>query len=398
MCKKQILFITIFFVFLLLFPVTKIWAQFSCITNNDTCKDLSPSDKVQCYDNKTALCKKESNNLSAQIQAFNNSIVATNLRITQTEQQIENLTEEIASISAKMDNLESSLTTLSNAFIERIIASYKKNVHNNIGLLLLASPKISDFLVNLSYLQIVQLNDRKILLLVEATKVSYGEQKQLREEKKKQQLQLQDKLSEQKASLDEQKKEKEAFLLITKNNASEYQRRYEEAQAELQALQKVRTGSGNVVSVGPVKTGDIVGYMITGNSPCSSGTHLHFEVHKNGSIVDPSAYLKDVSYSYDYDTSLISDRISPSGSWNWPVNDKILIEQGYGMTYWAKRGWYGGGPHTGIDMYSDSSLQVKAVQDGTLYRGAIACGGGTLQFARVDQADGLQTFYFHITP
>lgn len=400
MCKKTIFF-TILIFLLLIFPVTKIFAGATCLDlDNDPCISISSlEEQAACYINVSNTCSQQRDSLFSQIQTFNSNIALTNLRIKQTEQQIDKLSGEIASISAKIENLEGSLTTLSNVFIERIIASYKNSFGNNdLAQLLFNSPKLYDLLVNLRYLQIVQRNDRKIIFLVESTKVNYGEQKKVREQKKQEQTQLQNKLTSQKVYLEQQKKDKQVLLEKYQKNAEEYKRRYNEALAELQALESIRAGGGNVVNVGSVKAGDTIGYMISGKSACSSGTHLHFEIHKNDTIVDPSSYLKNTSYSYDFDTSLISDRISPNGSWDWPVNDKILIEQAYGMTYWARLGWYRGGPHTGIDIYSDSSLQVKAVRDGTLYRGGIACGGGTLQFARIDQADGIQTFYLHIVP
>ncbi|MBI5465202.1 peptidoglycan DD-metalloendopeptidase family protein, partial [Candidatus Gottesmanbacteria bacterium] len=322
MCKKQLFFIIAAFLLLFVSSASSIKADTNCSSlENDTCKNLSPQEKESCYSNVYSVCVKKIDSYVSQIKAFNSSIELTNFKISQTEQQIGNLTNEIASISGKIDNLESSLTTLSNVLIERIIASYKNSVHNNLGLLLFNSSKLYDLLVNLRYLQIVQRNDQKILFIVETTKINYTEQKQLREQKKQEQEQLQNKLAAQKVYLDQQKKDKEAFLAITRNNAEEYKKRYDEAIAELQALKSIQAGGGNVVSVGPVKTGDTIGYMISGNSACSSGTHLHFEVQKNGSVVDPSAYLKNTSYSYDYDTSLISDRISPNGSWDWPVND-----------------------------------------------------------------------------
>ena len=66
------------------------------------------------------------------------------------------------------------------------------------------------------------------------------------------------------------------------------------------------------------------------------------------------------------------------------------------MTPTALSGWYGGGPHTGIDMYSSASSAVIAVHDGTLYSGGISCGGGTLHYKKVDHGDGTSSYYLHI--
>ena len=86
-----------------------------------------------------------------------------------------------------------------------------------------------------------------------------------------------------------------------------------------------------------------------------------------------------------------------TGSWQWPINEPIRITQGYGMTYYAaKLNYYNGAPHTGVDMINISDYTVKAVKPGVLYKGAIACGGGTLRYVRVKQDDGYDTYYLHI--
>ena len=88
--------------------------------------------------------------------------------------------------------------------------------------------------------------------------------------------------------------------------------------------------------------------------------------------------------------------ISPHGSWDWPIDQNIMISQGFGMTPYARAGAYNGGPHTGIDMYSTSGLGIKAVKGGKLVRGGIACGGGTLRYKKVDQGDGAVSYYLHV--
>ena len=66
------------------------------------------------------------------------------------------------------------------------------------------------------------------------------------------------------------------------------------------------------------------------------------------------------------------------------------------MTAYAKTGAYSGGPHTGLDMVSDD-LVVKAVKTGTLYKGAIGCGGGVLSYVKVDhQGSNIATYYLHV--
>ena len=122
---------------------------------------------------------------------------------------------------------------------------------------------------------------------------------------------------------------------------------------------------------------------------------MHFEIGNNGVNVNPAGYLK--SKEVEWNTCWLGecDQFSFSGSWNWPINGKPIITQGYGMTAYAKSGAYGGGPHTGLDMVS-GDLAVKAVKNGTLYRGSIGCGGGTLRYVKVEQDNNIDTYYLHV--
>ncbi len=119
---------------------------------------------------------------------------------------------------------------------------------------------------------------------------------------------------------------------------------------------------------------------------------------KNGTHRNPAGYLSSISASWNNGPD---DSFAFTGDWDWPVDNPAKINQGYGMTYYASvRRAYGGAPHTGIDMFSKSSgdYSVRAVKDGTLYRGSISCGGGLLRYVRVDHDDGdeMSTYYLHV--
>lgn len=332
--------------------------------------------------------------LSSQIAVMDSQIKLTQLRINAVKQQIKDLTDDIETATKKISNLEESLSTLTKVLLNRIVATYEVG---NVGPLhvLLASNNISSFFTRANYLRLAQAHDKKLIFETQQAKNDYTNQKEIFEGKKEKIEALKKQLEVYSAELDQEKKEKQALLTITKNDEAIYQQKLQAALAEQRAIQQITAGLGNVAFAGKVKEGDTIGQMVIGRSACSSGTHLHFEVQKNGAIEDPSNYLSNKSVTFENSPD---SQFSFSGGWNWPLSDPILIEQGYGMTYWARSGWYGGSPHTGIDMYSNSSMAVRAVKDGDLYKGNIACGGGTLLFARVDQSDGIQTYYLHIIP
>ncbi|MCL6096873.1 MAG: hypothetical protein M1444_04315 [Patescibacteria group bacterium] len=350
--------------------------------------------KINDLQNKIADLKGQEKTLSSQIAVMDNQIKLTEYRIEATQEQITSLILDIDTATKKISGLQEALNNLVEVLANRIVATYEVGTIQPFQILL-TSNNAADFFKRLNYLKIAQEHDKKLVYDTQQAKVDYANQKVIFEDKKKQVEALKKQLEDYTAQLDQDKKDKQVLLDITQNNEVIYQQKLQAALAEQRAIQQITSGGGNAAEVGPVNEGDVVGYMISGKSACSSGTHLHFEVSSNGVIQDPSGYLANKSVIWDNSPD---GSFSFTGSWNFPVSDPIRIEQGYGMTYWARTGWYRGGPHTGIDMFSDSSYAVRAVKPGKLFRGGIACGGGQLLFARVDQDNGIQTYYLHIVP
>jgi murein DD-endopeptidase MepM/ murein hydrolase activator NlpD len=216
----------------------------------------------------------------------------------------------------------------------------------------------------------------------------------LKEKKQADLEKLEKTLEVQKIDLAKNKQDKQVLLETTNNDEKKYQQMLQAARAELEAIQSIIAGKGQESEVGSIKKGVQIATIIQGASACSSGTHLHFEVNQGGAHTNPAAYLKSISVKWENSPD---GSFGFGGSWDWPIDEPVIVTQGYGSTYWSRLGWYGGGPHTGIDIDSDSSSKVKSVADGTLYRGSIACGGGTLRYVRVKNNDGgLDVYYLHI--
>lgn len=405
--RITLLLSTFFSLFFSLFLVTKSYAQTvtptetptptptptsASASQNSRVNDLQ--NEIKDLQNKVSELQGQSKTLSSQIGVMDNQIKLTQLKIRSTEQEIADITEDINTTNKKIGSLENALSNLTKVLVKRIVVTYQVGSIEPLSVLA-KSGGMAEFLTKVNYLGIAQAHDKELLVETQQAKNDYANQKAIFEDKKKKVEALKAQLDEYTKQLDADKKNKEALLKITQNNEQIYQQKLAAALAEQKAIQQIVSGGGTAVLVGPVKEGGLVGQVIVGKSPCSSGTHLHFEVHKNDSLQDPTSFLnnKSVNFENSPDSSF-----SFSGPWIWPLTDPIYISQGFGMTYWARIGWYGGGPHTGIDMYSKPSLEVRAVKEGSLYRGSIACGGGQLLFARVDQADGVQAFYLHIIP
>lgn len=398
---KKVIFILLLIIVSLsaLPPIWKGLAQTGCDLPENL-ETLDPEEKFELFKKIIDNCRGEINKLQEkkrglreQIQYMDSQIRLTSLKINQTENQIEILKAQIKELSLKIDVLDQSLDKVSALFISRVIATYKAGRISFFDLLL-SSRNFADFFRRSKYLRVVQTNDRRLLLTMEEIRLNYHERKEEKEEKQRELERLKNQLAQQNAELARQKKDKEYLLVVTQNNEKRYQELMAQAQAELEAIQAIVAGKGEEREVGQVKEGEKIATVITGKSACSTGTHLHFEVRDGNVPRNPAHYLTDVSVIWD---NAPDGPFSFSGSWRWPIDQPIRITQGYGNTFYARvMRYYGGNPHTGIDMVSNNRA-VYAVKDGVLYNGSIKCGSGYLRYVRVRHKDSnISTYYLHI--
>ncbi len=234
-------------------------------------------------------------------------------------------------------------------------------------------------------------------------KISYQTQKETKIIKQKEVALLKDRLVIQQKDLGSQQASKKELLTITANDEKKYQSLISQARAELEAIDAIIRGSGKETQIGDVNSGDSIAKIIQGASCNSSGAHLHFIVSKSGSVQNPFNYLKSIDHENCSGSSCGSgngDPFNPSGSWDWPISAKVIFSQGYGSTWGVRNTWVGNiySFHNGIDINTQTSDSVRAVQSGTLYRGAYTGSNGcALKYVRVDHKDSdLETFYLHI--
>jgi peptidoglycan hydrolase CwlO-like protein len=337
--------------------------------------------QIQEFQTEITRLSSQANTLSNQIAQYDIQIKLTALKIQETE-------SEILQLGGRINQLEVSLNELTQAFTSRVVQSYKMiRLHEPLVTLVGSADLTSNF-SNYQYLKKIEESDRKLLVRLENAQVNYKDEKISQEN-------LQDELESQKKVLDGQKAAKAKLLATTKNDEKKFQQLLAQARAEMEAIQAIIAGGGQETEAGSVSEGARIANIIPSASPCSSGGHLHFAVASGGIYKNPADYLspKTVTWDNSPDSSF-----SFNGSWQWPINDPIRITQGFGMTYYAAQlKYYGGNPHTGIDMLNaNNDWMVKAVKSGTLYRGAIGCGGGTLRYVHVKQGDGIDTYYLHV--
>ena len=358
-------------------------------------EDLTPDKIGECIDllsNKVSELGEQKKTLSSQIAQFNSQIQLTQLKISDAQATINKLEKEIGVLGFRIDYITESVDTLERLLKERIVATYQQSFVSNLELLI-ASNDFSDLILRIQYIKLIQENDKKVLASLQETKANYSNQKEDRETKQVAIEENKQKLLGLKTQIDNQKLEKQVLLTRAQNDESRYQRLLEQAQAEL----AIAFGGGTETFIRDVKQGDTIGTVISGASGCSTGTHLHFEVHKNAAIENPNGYLSSKGVTY-VPNEAEAGAINPGGNLPWPLSDPIFITQGYGNTPYANSGAYNGRPHFGIDMYS-SSLTVKAVKDGKLHGGSYGgCRLGPLIYARVKHDDGVDTLYLHMVP
>ena len=347
----------------------------------DDDKLVTLNKKIEQYQIEINRLKNEANTLSNQVKQFDNQIALTELEIEKTE-------EEIILLGGRIDELEVSLISLATAFETRVVETYKMARLGTDIDILFTSADLGKTVSRFFYLKRAQEADRGLLLKLQSAQNNYKVEKVQQED-------LQIKLEYKKAELDRQRKAKANLLEVTRNDEKKYQQLLAAALAEKEAIQAIIAGKGTETESGSVSVGEGIAGVIPGASACSNGGHLHFEVVRDSMNQNPSTFLSPKSVIWD---NWPDSAFGFTGSWPWPVGDPVRITQGYGMTHYAAvLRYYGGAPHTGIDMVNNNGdNSVKAVVAGTLFRGSIGCRGGNLRYVHVKQNDGFDTYYLHV--
>ena len=333
---------------------------------------------------------------------INTSIAITTARIFATIKEIENLEKEIASLISKIGRLDISLDQLSEILAKRIAETYKKGKIDFLSLFL-SSKNFSDFVSSYKYLKVTQLHDRSLMVQMETARTNFADQKTLKEEKQKELDAAKKKNESLKLILAQQKKEKESLLKEGEKRIKDIQQLINQAIAEQVAIKGILAGQGKESKVGDVSDGQRIASLIQGSSCNSSGTHLHFMVIQDNNAQNPFNYLKSgIDYKNCSGSSCDGsdgDPFNPSGSWNWPINPQITLNQGYGKTWAVDHTWVGRVYqfHDGIDIIGSSS-EVKAVKSGELFRGVYSGSSGCiLQYVSVHHTEGnFNTYYLHV--
>lgn len=396
--KKIITFILIF---LLLYTVISSPSLAATDTNTGQKQELEK--QIQEYQKKLDEVRTQKNTLSSQIQLMDAQMYLNTLKVKETEQKIITTEKELDILSSRIEKLDSSLNSLSKVLLETVADAYKQQKVTFFDVIF-SSNNVGNLLNQMQYARVNQDNSQKLLIQAQEAKLNFEEQKTLRENKRKELDSLKVQLEEQKNNLIAQKSAKQKLLEVTKNDEKNYQTLLDKAKAEYTAIQTIVTIGGNESKMREVKRGENIANIIPGASCNSGGSHTHFIVKVNGAIANPFNYLKPVAFTNCSGSSCGSsdgDAFNPSGSWDWPLNPGIELEQGFGSTWATRNTWVGRiyNSHNGIDI-NGASNDVLAVSDGTLYKGGFSgTNGCTLPYVKLVHADtSTITYYLHVYP
>jgi len=244
-------FLSLFLFFLLFFAsnFSSIYAQdcdqkYKCEEGNDNYQSCL-TELRNCWQEKVDATRSEANTLQSAINIINGQIRVQALKVQQTVAEINSLEKEITELSERIEGLSISLNRLSEILIKRIRQSYKQSrlpYKTNF----FASESFNDFVSQYRYLNLAQDQTLDIMKKTELQRLTYNQQKDLKETKQAEVEKKRQELQSQKNVLDSQKASKDELLKQTKSSEAVYQQKLAEATAELNSLKAFsssKTGS-----------------------------------------------------------------------------------------------------------------------------------------------------------
>ncbi|MFI5265697.1 MAG: C39 family peptidase, partial [Candidatus Levyibacteriota bacterium] len=209
--------------------------------NSGAINDLQ--NKIKDYEGKISDLQSQEKTFSSQIEIMNNQISLTELKIQAAQEQLAQMEKDIEVTKQRTQDLEKNITASTKALIGRIGATYQVGTIDP-WQVFLTSDNISNFLTRLTYLKLVQANDRKNIYAAQQDKANYQNEKTVLEEKQKAEEAVKAQLVDYTTQLDQDKAAKQALLDQTKGSEANYQRLLAAAQAQLAGFSNFTANQG----------------------------------------------------------------------------------------------------------------------------------------------------------
>lgn len=288
--------------------------------------------------------RKEINLLNTQIQSIENQLALTSKKIERT-------TFEIRGVEGTIGEKETSISRKKES-IGRLVFTLDQYDQENILELLMKSSSMSDFLRQEQYAESVA---QELLEVIEDLKHEKAVLEGSRQELKAKERELEQLSTEQmntKLSLGSAKSGKNTLLTRTKGQEAEYQKMLKEIEkrqaeffAELIELEQ------------KVIAGGFYNVRVQAKNLPPKGTKIFQPPYPKGEYV---------------------------------------ITQGFGMTSYARRGAYGGKPHSGVDMVAGYGTPVRSIGDGVIIASGVN-NPGWGNWIAVKHPNDLVSVYGHLS-
>ncbi len=284
---------------------------------------------------------KQKKTLQNEITSFDKQIEIIELEIEKTKKEIDVTKLEIEETEKDIAQKEEEIKYQERVLAASLQALYERGQFNTLEILV-SYKTFSDFLAEIEYLSLLELEVKRTADAIEMLKKELETKKQELEAEKKELEDLKAEQEDHKLALAAQKEEKEKLLEETKGQEANYKKNLAEAQAQEKKIFTELIELEAKYGGGDRHTGD-----------------------------------KDGRY-YGYFT--------------WPL-DHYVVTQEYGMTDYAKTGVYGGLGHNGIDICWYHGAPVKAAAPGRVLAGTHTGWGN---WVAIQHPNGLTTLYAHL--
>lgn len=360
--------------------------------NDDLAANDAKQKALQAQINST---KTQENTLANQIVSFNNQISLAQLQVDDAQAKLDSVTNDLTILTAQLTKLQADLTTLTRTAVIRFRVTQAIEEANPLTTSF-ASGNFTDDAETLTYKQYISHKDQELMSQMLDLKNQMQATQADLTTKQAQAQTNRDQLASAKSNLDSQKAGKVSLLATTQGSEARYQKMLEAAKREEEQIiiaYNNKGGSRYVHRGDPIGTEGCTGYCF--------GAHLHFALYpgtiKTTNSQNPCNVL---SCQFIADTGNGLDGYVRSGKYllpiHWPGQSYATVSQWWGMTWFARPPYngYGGGPHTGVDMYANEGDTIYAAEDGQayFYRGGQTNGNGVFIY----HPDGMVTLYWHL--